>query len=106
MIAARILHIRPIGTTDRFFYAETTAGRAIVPAAPELFVTAKAIDVLPQGTRLTPAQIDALGISGIHPSRLPLPLLSDDFRLLQPIGLPRQTRDACEGAAEVQFSQA
>jgi hypothetical protein len=100
MTAARILHIRPLGVTDRFLYAETTAGRAIVPATPGLLAAAGAVDVVPEGTRLTPAQIDALGISGIHPSRLPLPLLSDDLRLLQPIGLPRKPLDACDALPE------
>jgi hypothetical protein len=90
MIAARILHIRPLGTTDLFLYAETTAGRAIVPATTVLLATAGAVEIVPEGARLTPAQLEALGISGVHPSRLPLPLLSDDFRLRQPVGLPRK----------------
>lgn len=90
MTPARILHLRPLGTTDAFLYAETTAGRAIVPASPALLAASGHVVVLPEGAVLTDAQIAVLGLEGTHPSRIPLPLLSDDRRALQPIGLPHQ----------------
>jgi len=90
MTHARILHIRPLGTTDTFLYAETTAGRAIVPASKALLAAAGEIEIVPEGAALSDDQMKALGLRGIHPSRLTFPLLSDDRRALQPIGLPRQ----------------
>lgn len=90
MTHVRILHLRPLGTTDAFLYAETIAGRAIVPASRTLLAAAGEIEIVPEGTVLSDAQIDALGLRGIHPSRLPFPLLSDERRALQPIGLPRR----------------
>jgi hypothetical protein len=59
MIAARILHIRPLGITDRFLYAETTAGRVIVPAILGFLAAAGAVDVVPEGTRLPRKPRDA-----------------------------------------------
>jgi len=90
MTHARILHLRSLGTTDAFLHVEATVGRAIVPASKNLLATAGEIEIVPEGVVLSDAQIDPLGLHGIHLSLLPFPLLSDDRRAFQPIGLPRR----------------
>jgi hypothetical protein len=95
MTHARIPHLRSLGTTDPFLYEETSVGRAIVPASKNLLATAGEAEIVPEAVVLSDAQIDTLVLRGIHLSFLPFPLLlfpllSDDRRVFQPVGLPRR----------------